>query len=139
MPKVRAYAQYTPRSTTGQFIQSRIVPAARAGCEKSTDMVLAKAVARVPVRTGELRDSGHTVIVETEKTVTGYVVFDAEHAGYVEYGTGQRGAASPGAGPYPYSMDWQGMPAQPYVRPSMDEARDDIYETMKGEIALGLR
>lgn len=39
------------------------------------------------------------------------------HAAYVEFGTGQRGAAS---GRYPggYDGDWPGMSAQPYMYPA---------------------
>jgi hypothetical protein len=48
------------------------------------------------------------------------------HAAYVEFGTGQRGAASAGAGNGPYSETWPGMPAQPYLRPALDTARPAI-------------
>jgi HK97 gp10 family phage protein len=140
MPSIRAYAQAAPRSgSTGQFISARITPAIRAAVETSVKTVLEEAQRLVPVRTGELRDSGYTSVQEGDKTITGYVGFSADHAAYVEYGTGQRGAESSGHGPGPYSATWKGMPAQPYLRPALDATRETIREVMASQIALSLR
>ncbi len=139
MPTIRATVTSTARGDTGRFIANRITPAVRAAVEASAQFVLQEAQQIVPVDTGELRDSGKTVIVEQDKRIVGNVVFTADHAGYVEFGTGQRGAASPGAGPYPYSPTWHGMPARPYLRSSLDTARDVIRELFKSQIAAEMK
>ncbi len=103
----------------------------RLSVEQSAEIVLEEAEAIVPVDTGELRESGHTEIEVKGAEATGYVVFDAEHAAFIEYGTGERGAASPGAGEGPYTPGWPGMPAQPYIRPALDTARPAIVEVFR--------
>jgi HK97 gp10 family phage protein len=101
----------------------------------ATQRVLDSALEKCPISTeetrpggphGELQQSGHMTVTVEGQVVRGSVIFDAPHAGYVEFGTGIRGAASAGAGPYPYNPTWPGMPAQPYVRPALDENRDAI-------------
>jgi hypothetical protein len=59
------------------------------------------------------------------------VVFDSPHAAYVEYGTGQRGEASAGAGDGPYDPNWPGMVAQPFLRPATDLSRPAIVEIFR--------
>lgn len=124
MAFIHATATSTFRSGTGQFIAGKITPAVRAGVKAFGDLVLQEAQAIVPVDTGELRDSGKVVMEESAKRVIAHVVFSANHAAYIEFGTGQAGASSPGAGPYSYSATWKGMPARPYLRPALDTARE---------------
>lgn len=125
--QLHATAQYTPRNDVGQFIAQRITPAVIAATQEAAALVLVEAQAIVPVRTGQLRDSGRVGEVrELNSRATADVEFTAGHAAYVEYGTGVRGSESPGAGPYPYDPDWHGMPAQPYLRPALDTARSEM-------------
>lgn len=131
---VRATSTYTPRNDIGQFIATNVTPAVRDAAQAAGDLVLARAVELVPVDTGELRDSGHVVVTETERSVVASVIFDADHAGYVEYGTGIRGANSAGAGPYPYNPTWPGMPAQPYLRPAALGSNDEILNEFSTRI-----
>ena len=108
-------------------IMQRIVPALVDSVEEGCEAVVAEAQTIVPVDTGALKESIHTASVElVGSTVQGHVVADEPYAAYVEYGTGQRGAASPGAGPGPYSPSWPGQMAQPYMRPALDTARPAI-------------
>ncbi len=107
----------------------------RLSVEQSTEIVLEEAEAIVPVDTGELRESGHVEIEVAGTTATGFVVYDTEYAAMVEYGTGERGAASPGAGEGPYDPNWPGMVAQPYLRPALDTARPAIVEVFKDNYA----
>lgn len=140
MPKITAVARALPRSaSTGQFIAQRITPAVKAGVTAFANLVLEEAKAIVPVDTGELRDSGGVVVQETEKSVRALVVFTAEHAGYVEWGTGLRGSQSPGRGPYPYTLSWPGMPARPYLRPALDTAREAGLALFKSQIVVGMK
>jgi hypothetical protein len=85
------------------------------------------------VDTGELQASIGTATNWEGQRVTGSVSASAKHAAYVEFGTGIRGAASPGAGPGPYSPTWPGMIAQPYLRPSIDSSHDAILGAFKDE------
>lgn len=107
----------------------RIVPQLVDAVTEACAAVADEAEAIVPVDTGELKSSIGIGTVSLEgTTVQGTVQATAPYAAYVEFGTGVRGAASPGAGEGPYSESWPGMPAQPYLRPALDTARPAILE-----------
>lgn len=107
---------------------ARLVKAATAAVDAASEIVLGRAREIVPVDTGELVSSGGYTVEWKGKQVTGTISFTAEHAAYVEFGTGIRGASSPGAGPYAYNPDWPGMRAQPYLRPALDSSREEIRD-----------
>lgn len=126
----RAESRFTPVDLVRlqQFYVPKIVAAVTDGC----GAVAAEAQVIVPVDTGELRDSIGVGPIELVGTaVRGSVEATAPHAAYVEFGTGQRGQASPGAGAGPYSPSWPGMPAQPYLRPALDTARSEIIAAFR--------
>lgn len=108
--------------------------------EQSGAAVLDEALAIVPVDTGELRSSGHVEVTAAGSigAASAKVIFDADHAAFNEYGTGQRGAASPGAGAGPYDPNWPGMPATPYLRPALDSARSTILEIFQRNYRLAV-
>lgn len=115
--------KFVDLSRVMQAIVPALVGAVTDGCQAVAD----EAQAIVPVDTGALKESIHTATVElVGSVVQGSVVADEPYAAYVEFGTGQRGAASPGAGPGPYSESWPGQMAQPYMRPALDTARPAI-------------
>ena len=123
----KATSTFTPVAIS-RAMQS-VVPRIVAAVEESQGAVASEAQAIVPVDTGELQSSIGTGPVElVGSTVRGTVEATAPYAAYVEYGTGQRGEASAGAGPGPYSPSWPGMPAQPYMRPALDSARPAILD-----------
>jgi len=137
---VKARAQYTPRSSAGQFIAAKVTPGAIAGTNASAQRVVDYAKSIVHVRSGELRDSGKIVPATTENgKTTALAVFDADHAAYAEFGTGRAGEASPDAGKGPYKPDWPGMEPIPYLRPAMDATREQVKEEMKGSLSISLR
>jgi HK97 gp10 family phage protein len=113
--------------------------AARLSVEQGAEAVLETAESIVPVETGDLRESGHVELLKGGAQPSAAVVFDSPHAGYVEYGTGIRGAASAGAGDGPYSESWPGMRAQPYLRPSLDIERPHIVEIFRENTAIAAR
>lgn len=133
-----SFSHYQPRADSGQFLVAKITEAVTLGITNWADRVLATAQAIVPVRSGELRDSGHVEVTEAGKTVYAAVVFDSPHSIFVEFGTGQRGAASPGAGDVPYSPTWPGMPAQPYLRPAFDQHRNEAEAMTRETVAVAL-
>lgn len=95
-------------------------------------VVLEEARNHVAVDTGDLKDSiAAGEITDDGNRITGTVVATADHAGYVEFGTGRRGAGSSGAGPFSYNLNWPGMRAQPYMRPALDTARDKVLSEFK--------
>jgi len=58
--------------------------------------------------------------------VQGVIAPHTDYASYVEYGTGQRGS------PAPYAhTDKPGMRAQPYMRPALDEHREDVIDLVR--------
>jgi hypothetical protein len=136
--KFNSTARYTPINVA--IAEGLLSKAINLSLEQSCEAVLEEAEAIVPVDTGELRESGH---VEAPKDnagrVVGSVVFDADHAAYVEYGTGIRGASSEGAGDGPYNPNWPGMVAQPYLRPALDKARPHILEIFQDNVAVAAR
>lgn len=124
---IRATATFKPGDSRGIVvsIKSKLVAAA----ERSQSIVKQEAEALVPVDTGELALSITALPIEDDgERITAEVVATAPHAGYLEYGTGVRGASSPGAGPFNYDANWPGMAASPYMRPALDSARKRVKE-----------
>jgi HK97 gp10 family phage protein len=136
--KLQATATYKPRGDLGRWIEANVTPAILSAMKDSVVLIQESAKALCPVDTGALRES-ITTEVEVGKTVVGRVGPHMPYAGYVEFGTGIRGAASPGAGEGPYSESWPGQPAQPFLRPSLDQNRKAVEELFRGEIAIALR
>lgn len=135
---LRAAVVWKPRSDLGTFIKSKVTPAAVAGVTAWGNAVFERSQELVPVDTGELKDSGHVVVVEEGNRVYARVQYDAAHAGFCEFGTGIRGSESAGAGDVSYSPTWHGMPAQPYLRPASDSVRPEAKELVRQSVALAL-
>jgi hypothetical protein len=115
-------------------LEAALVPRITAAVDNATQEVLKVALQRVPVDTGELASSGGAESEWKGHAVTGSVSFTADHAVYVEMGTGIRGAESPGAGEGAvYSPTWPGMRAQPYLRPALDESKEAIKDCFAAE------
>lgn len=114
-------------------LEALLVPRIIAAVTQASESVVDEAKAIVPVDTGELQESIHSEVVWLGTKVTGTIKAEAPHAAFVEFGTGQRGAASPGAGPYTYSSTWPGMVAQPYIRPALDTGQGAIVEAFAAQ------
>ncbi len=136
--RLQATATFRPRSDLGRFVESRITPAVRASVAASCKLIQDAAQRIVPVDTGALRESITVEIDDSGKTVRGVVGPHTHYAAYVEFGTGIAGAASPGAGSGPYNPKWPGMPAQPYMRPALDENKSVILDVFRSEIAAAI-
>lgn len=119
--------------------QAAFEQAARLSVEQGAAAVLETAESIVPVDTGDLRESGHVELLKSGSQPSAAVVFDTEYAAYVEYGTGIRGASSPGAGEGPYSSSWPGMAAEPYLRPALDIERPNIVEIFRENTAIATK
>lgn len=117
-------------------LEAVLVPKLVKGVTAATQTVFEISQGLVHVDTGELKDSGSTNVEWTGTKVTGYITYTAGHAADNEFGTGRRGAASPGAGPYPYKQDWPGMAAIPFMRPALDIGRQQTVDAMRA--ALGV-
>jgi len=137
--QLRARVTWAPRSDIGQFISTRITPAVRQATRDACDALVEEAKTLCPVDTGALRDSIKADVADGDRTVVGTVSANTSYASYVEYGTGIRGASSVGAGPYPYSPNWPGMPAQPFMRPAADTSRDMIKERYKSALTVAMQ
>lgn len=141
MSIISAKATFRPgnvKSVLDLYVQVRLF----AKVQTSQQIVLDEAQRLVPVASGELAGSLRTTEISNEnQKLTGRVVADAPHAAFVEFGTGLVGA-----GTYPYDLptegvpftgswvydykrqNWQGMEAQPYLRPGLESAREKILE-----------
>ena len=137
--KLQATATWKPRNDLGRYVETIITPAVTASVKASLKLIEDSAKLKCPVDTGALRDSITSSVDDSGKTVVGQVGPNMPYAAYVEFGTGIAGAGSPGAGAGPYSPSWPGMPAQPYMRPALDENRDAVKEVFRGEISLVLK
>lgn len=87
-----------------------------------------------PVDTGTLRRSIQTEVVEDGPKISAFIGPQVDYGPYVEFGTGERGASSPEAGPGPYRSDWAGMTPQPYMRPALEEHSRTAPEVIADEI-----
>ncbi len=137
--RLAATAQWKPRGDLGRYIEAHITPAVRNAVTMSLKLIEDSAKQKCPVDTGALRDSITSSIDDSGKTVVGQVGPNVFYAPYIEFGTGIAGAGSPGAGPGPYSSSWPGQPAQPYMRPALDENKEAIKELFRGEVGVALR
>ena len=117
------------------------------GVSTAAKLVEGEAISRCPVDTGALvssitsevtcgiQNAGNgSSLARSLFSVSAIVAPHTEYAAYVEYGTGQRGASSAGAGPGPYSATWKGMAAQPYMRPALDNNRTAAEEAIKSAV-----
>jgi len=134
--KIRATATFRP----GNFaaVEAKLLPRLIEGATVGANVVLDISQELVPVDTGALKDTGRVGPVEVKgKTVTASVVYGEglDYAAYVEFGTGRRGAASAGAGPYPYKESWPGMVAEPYMRPALDTGRQDVLDAVRDALS----
>ena len=66
----------------------------RKGLERGAKKIQKNAKYLAPVKTGQLRNSIKTKSQITQEGAEAQVFTNAEHAPYVEFGTGQRGAES---------------------------------------------
>lgn len=137
--KFKATSEAALNRNLDLLIRSKIIPPLGRAVDKACSIVLAEAQRLVPVASGELRNSGTKFVKEEGRTVTGTVAFTAEHAGFIEFGTGIRGRGTyPGPLPqtgvpitgqwiYDYrNQNWQGMVSQAYLRPALDASRIQI-------------
>lgn len=136
---ISATATFRPRNDLGRFSEVVIGPAVLASVEAACGLIEQTAKGFCPVDTGALRDSITSNVQELEKTVRGSVAPHMPYAEFVEFGTGIRGASSSGSGAGPYSTSWPGMPAQPYMRPALDESREPIMELFRSQIGLAIK
>src|SRR5215471_14229173 len=89
-----ATGRYTPRDELGRFVTTKLVPGFMQAIEAATKTVVEYAKGYVPVDTGELQRSIGSRIDQKGNSVYGSVYADMPYAAYVEFGTGERGAAA---------------------------------------------
>jgi HK97 gp10 family phage protein len=105
---------------------------------KACALLEAAAKRKAPKGTGELRRSITSKVVDEGGVVKGIVFTPLEYAPYVEYGTGLF-AEEGGRQDVPWHYqdekgEWHstsGMHPQPYMRPALDENREQIKRVLK--------
>jgi len=141
---IRASADFKPGNIAA--IEQAITKRAIAAVTQGTQVVETAAKTLVPRDTGELAGSIGSVVTLTGRTVVGTIYAAAKHAAFVEYGTGLIGQANP-HGPLPQTgvpftgrwiydyknQQWQGMPAQPYMRPALDQSGPAILGAFRDQ------
>ncbi|MCG7406779.1 HK97 gp10 family phage protein [Paenibacillus sp. ACRRX] len=110
--------------------------ALKLGIQQAAAQVQGDAKMLAPSRDGRLRGSIQAKVKERGDTVVGEVSTNVEYAVYVEFGTGQRGEASPSPPKSPedvrYRQDWAGMQAQPYLYPALKQ-NDTVVKRLIGK------
>ena len=106
--------------------------------KKACALVERSAKQKAPKGNGELRRSIESKIEKDNDTIRGVVFTALEYAPYVEYGTGLF-AENGGRQDVPWNYkddkgDWHstsGQHPQPYMRPALDENREEILRIIK--------
>jgi len=119
-----------------------IKESSRKGLERGAKKIQKNAKLLAPVDTGQLRNSIKTKSEVTQDGAKAQVYTNVEHAPYVEFGTGQRGAESNIDRPegISYRADWKGQAAQPYMTPAYlhaknsDEVEQEIIKSVQQDI-----
>lgn len=110
----------------------------RGALKKSCALVERDAKIKAPKDTGALRRSITSEIVTEDGDIAGIVFTPLEYAPYVEYGTGLF-AESGGRKDVPWNYqddegNWHstsGQRPQPYMRPALNENREEIIKLIK--------
>lgn len=118
--------------------------AMKRGIHKATIKVQGDAKGLAPVGdTGDLRNSIKAQVTEERGKIIGEVSTNLEYAPYVEFGTGQRGQASPAPPKYDgdlsYRQDWKGMPAQPFMHPAAEQNKTIVSDIVAAELKKEIR
>jgi len=95
-----------------------------------------------PTDTGQLKNSIKTSAEETEDGAIAKVYTNSDHAAYVEFGTGVRGASSHIDRPegIHYNSRYMGQKAQPYMSPAYlhakntNEVENEIIDSIQQDI-----
>lgn len=95
-------------------IAARIERTTERGAHVAAERVLDRSQRRVPIDTGELFESGHVEVVSQSPGVVD-VIYDAPHAGFVEFGTVK-------------------MAAQPYLTPALEAERQRFLDSFRGAL-----
>lgn len=103
-----------------------IKESSRKGLERGAKKIQKNAKYLAPIKTGQLRNSIKTKSETTQDGAEAQVYTNAEHAPYVEFGTGQRGSESNIDRPegVSYKADWKGQSAQPFLTPAYLHAKN---------------
>jgi len=120
--------------------------AVKAGIRKGTLLVQGDAKELAPVAAqdgGRLRQSITANVVDKSGKIEGKVSTNVEYAAYVEFGTGQRGEASPSPPKsdqnLDYRQDWAGMEAQPYLYPALKHNEGKVKKIVAEEVKKEIR
>ena len=111
------------------------VKAVEKGMKQGIKYTQAEAKLLCPVDTGDLRNSIKSRVEIDGRAVSGIVATNNDHAAYVEFGTGQRGEASPSPPKSDleglhYKKDWKGQPAQPFLYPAIHATKDQVTKVV---------
>lgn len=130
----------TSTFTPGASVRDKVLAALARGVEAGARIIAEEAKATVTVDTGDVQSKieAREAVIAGD-TASADVVSGSDHGGYLEFGTGQRGESSAGAGPGPYDPNWPGMVASPYLRPALDTKRAEVMDAINQEVAGALR
>ena len=127
-------------------LPDRILEGVTATGQAIAEMMKGTAVMLCPVAQedgGRLRQSIESFVEVAPESMEAGAGTSVEYGGFVEYGTGLRGASDSGGYPLPagisYNMSWLGMMAQPYLRPSLYDNEAEILESITSGVVVGVQ
>lgn len=129
-----ATASFVPAGNLSRFCEDILRGPAAKIMQASCTLIESTAKEYCPVDTGALRESIATNVEDTDNGVIGTVYAGEFYAPFVEFGTGQAGDPA-----VPHNESWPGMPAQPYMRPALDENRAGVLDLFAIGIGGALR
>ncbi len=150
----RATSTFTINDATIKGLLAKVGQGTFDGVSSASELIRDEAKLICPVDTGALQESIDADVQRGIRNitgnadqalsgsvfgVTGVVAPHMDYAVYVEYGTGERGAASPGAGEGPYNPNWKGMVAQPYMRPAWDSQKGPAEDAIREALTDALK
>lgn len=108
---------------------------------KNIKLVQGEAKLLAPVDTGDLRKSIYRRTESNKSRVRGIVYTNSDHAAYMEFGTGQKGAETNTNTEVSvsYKEDWTGVPAQPYMYPALKNNKDQVIKNIKDDVKAAIR
>jgi HK97 gp10 family phage protein len=117
--------------------------AVRLGILQATKKVQGDAKLLAPVDTGDLRKKIFSRMEVENGEPVGIVYTNVEYAPYVEFGTGQRGEASPSPpkwdGSLSYRYDWVGMTARPFLYPALAQNKVLIPQIIAAQLRKAIQ
>jgi HK97 gp10 family phage protein len=149
---LRATVSFTFDGAAVAGLLAKVGQAVYDGVETGATVIQESAKEKCPVDTGALQSSiavdmqrgihsmtGGAPLSSSAFAVSAVIAPHTDYSQFVEFGTGQRGANSPDAGPGPYRADWPGMTPRAFMRPAFEQEKDHAVDFIRTAVEDAIR